>query len=80
MIIELINLRHRRAKLLGFDSHASYVVNSCMAKYVEEVERFLLTLTGKWWMYVILGICCTARLDAVGDMLSYSNKKIYIFL
>ena len=47
LIVELTNLRQRRAKLLGFDSHVSYVVDNCMAKHTELILRFLTKLTGE---------------------------------
>ncbi|XP_026129055.1 thimet oligopeptidase-like isoform X1 [Carassius auratus] len=38
---QLIELRAKLAKLLGFSSHANYVLEMTMAKNAEKVERFL---------------------------------------
>ncbi len=34
-ILEIVNLRHERAQLLGFDSHAHFVLEERMAKVLK---------------------------------------------
>lgn len=42
VLIEIAQLRARRAELLGYDSHAQYMLETRMAKTPEEAEAFLL--------------------------------------
>tara|TARA_B100001248_G_C27399698_1_gene469134 strand:+ start:14303 stop:16330 length:2028 start_codon:yes stop_codon:yes gene_type:complete len=44
IIKKAVELRHKRAKLLGFSSHADYVLEERMAKSVSKVEDFLENL------------------------------------
>jgi peptidyl-dipeptidase Dcp len=41
IVLKIINLRHRRARLLGYDSHAHYVLEERMAEEPEKVMLFL---------------------------------------
>lgn len=41
IIMDIARLRHHRAQLLGYDSHAAYVLDDRMAKDVETVTAFL---------------------------------------
>lgn len=41
IIIKIINLRHQRAKLLGYKTHAHFILEDRMAKSSEKVMRFL---------------------------------------
>lgn len=43
-ITQIVNLRLERAKLLGYESHAAYVLSDAMAKTVENVHELLDTL------------------------------------
>ena len=40
-INQIVQLKHERANLLGYKSHADYVLEERMAKSVQEVENFL---------------------------------------
>ena len=42
VLIEIAQLRARRAELMGYDSHAHYTLETRMAKTPEEAEEFLL--------------------------------------
>ncbi|WP_395093005.1 M3 family metallopeptidase [Vaginella massiliensis] len=46
-ILKIVNLRHQRAKLLGYKSHADYVLEERMAKNPETVNEFLNDLLQK---------------------------------
>lgn len=46
-ILEIVNLRHQRAKLLGYPSHAHFVLEERMAKTPEKVLEFLTELLEK---------------------------------
>ena len=46
-IEELVRLRHRKARMLGYPNHASYVEEVRMAKNPETVKKFLSDLTLK---------------------------------
>ncbi len=46
-VLEIAKLRHKRAVLLGFKSHASFVLEERMAKSPEKVEDFLNDLLSK---------------------------------
>lgn len=41
IVIDIANLRHQRAQLLGYDSHAHYVLEERMAEDPEKVQAFL---------------------------------------
>lgn len=41
--LDIVRLRHERAKLLGFDTHADFVLSERMAKSRQTVEDFLAT-------------------------------------
>jgi len=41
IVLRIANLRHQRAKLLGYDSHADFVLEERMAEKPEKVEAFL---------------------------------------
>lgn len=47
IVLKIINLRHRRAKLLGYQSHADYVLEERMAEEPEKVMSFLKDLMVK---------------------------------
>ena len=42
VIEETVNLRTERAKMFGFDSHAAFVLDNCMAKTPEAVNSLLM--------------------------------------
>ena len=46
-IEELVRLRHKKARMLGYPNHASYVEEVTMAKNPETVKKFLIDLTLK---------------------------------
>jgi peptidyl-dipeptidase Dcp len=46
-ILDIVNLRHKRAALLGYDSHASFVLEERMAKSPNTVVNFLEDLKSK---------------------------------
>ena len=47
IILKIIKLRQKRAKLLGYDSHADFVLEERMAESVTNVKNFLDDLTKK---------------------------------
>ena len=47
VIQKLVSLKHARAKLLGYESHAHFTLEERMAKTPEAVQDFLLTLLDK---------------------------------
>ena len=47
IILKIVNLRHKRAQLLGYKSHAHFILEERMAKTPEEVNRFLEDLLEK---------------------------------
>ncbi len=46
-LLEIVNLRNKRAKLLGYDSHADYIFEERMAKRKETVMKMLEDYTAK---------------------------------
>lgn len=46
-ILEIVRLRHKRANLLGYPSHAHFVLEERMAETPEKVQSFLLDLLDK---------------------------------
>ncbi len=44
ILLRIANLRHQRAQLLGYDSHADFVLEERMAEKPEKVEAFLQDL------------------------------------
>ena len=48
IIEELISLRHRHANILGYPTHAAFVLEERMAKNPETVRKFLEDLTSKF--------------------------------
>ncbi|NRA93599.1 MAG: M3 family metallopeptidase, partial [Psychroserpens sp.] len=46
-VLEIANLRHERANLLGYDTHAHFVLEERMAKSPQKVESFLNDLLEK---------------------------------
>lgn len=44
IINEIVNLRLERANILGFESHAAYVLEDCMAKTPENVNDLLMQI------------------------------------
>lgn len=51
LIEQIVNLRQEKAALLGYDSHAQYVLEERMAKNTETVNRFLTELLEAAWPY-----------------------------
>ncbi len=47
IVLRIANLRHQRAQLLGYDSHADFVLEERMAEKPEKVEAFLQDLLTK---------------------------------
>jgi len=47
IVLKLVNLRHQRARLLGYKSHAHFVLEERMAQTPEKVESFLNELLEK---------------------------------
>ncbi|WP_224489009.1 M3 family metallopeptidase [Robertkochia flava] len=47
IILRIVNLRHQRAQLLGYKSHAHFILEERMAKTPEEVNHFLEELLEK---------------------------------
>ena len=47
IILRIVNLRHQRARLLGYQSHAHFILEERMAKSPEEVNKFLEELLEK---------------------------------
>jgi peptidyl-dipeptidase Dcp len=47
-VLEIVNLRHERAHLMGYDTHADFVLERRMAKTPEGVFAFLETLKGPY--------------------------------
>lgn len=47
IVLRIANLRHQRAKLLGYDSHADFVLEERMAEKPAKVEAFLEDLLSK---------------------------------
>ena len=47
IILDLVHLREQRAKLLGYDTHANFVLEERMAKNPETVNTFLNDLLQK---------------------------------
>ena len=46
IIDEIVNLRRERANILGFDTHADYVLDDCLAKTPEAVYSCLMEIWG----------------------------------
>lgn len=46
-VLQIVNLRHERANLLGYKTHAHFVLEERMAKTPEKVEQFLNELLEK---------------------------------
>ena len=46
-VLQIAQLRHQRAELLGYQSHAHFVLEECMAETPEKVQSFLLELLEK---------------------------------
>ena len=47
IVLDIANLRHKRAKLLGYKTHAHFVLEERMAEIPEKVEEFLNELLEK---------------------------------
>ncbi len=47
IVLKIANLRHQRAQLLGYDTHAHFVLEERMAKTPKNVEKFLNELLDK---------------------------------
>ncbi len=47
IVLEIVNLRHKRAQLLGYSSHAHFVLEERMAERPEKVSAFLEDLLSK---------------------------------
>lgn len=48
VILETVSLRHERANLLGYETHAHYVLEKRMAEIPATVDEFLSTLQGSY--------------------------------
>lgn len=46
-VLEIVNLRHQRAQLLGYSSHANFILEERMAQRPEKVNAFLQDLLDK---------------------------------
>lgn len=46
-VLQIVNLRHKRAKLIGYESHAAFVLEERMAETPEKVNSFLQELLEK---------------------------------
>ncbi|WP_412984011.1 M3 family metallopeptidase [Pontimicrobium sp. IMCC45349] len=47
IVLKIANLRHQRAQLLGYDTHADFVLEERMAKSPQNVDKFLNELLEK---------------------------------
>lgn len=47
IVLKIANLRHKRAQLLGYDTHANFVLEERMAKSPTNVDKFLNELLDK---------------------------------
>jgi peptidyl-dipeptidase Dcp len=47
IVLDIANLRHKRAKLLGYKTHAQFVLEERMAETPEKVSEFLIELLEK---------------------------------
>ncbi len=47
IVLEIVNLRYQRAKLLGYESHAHFVLEERMAETPQKVNEFLFELLEK---------------------------------
>jgi peptidyl-dipeptidase Dcp len=47
IVLRIVELRHQRANLLGYDTHAHFVLEERMAKTPDKVDKFLNELLGK---------------------------------
>ncbi|ODM52580.1 M3 family metallopeptidase [Elizabethkingia meningoseptica] len=76
LIKDIINLRDQKAKLLGYDSFASFVLEERMAKSPQKVEDFLHELLEKATPYgqkEIEELKILAKEDGIEDMQSYDH-------
>ena len=64
-INEILKLRQRKAKLLGFDTFADYAIDPVMAKTVESAENLLLSI----WKPAIKKVE-----EEVADLQAYADK------
>ncbi len=44
MLQRMLELRHKKAQILGFDTHADYILQDRMAKSTKAVSEFLCSL------------------------------------
>ncbi|MDE5432134.1 M3 family metallopeptidase [Elizabethkingia meningoseptica] len=76
LIKDIINLRDQKAKLLGYDNFASFVLEERMAKSPQKVEDFLHELLEKATPYgqkEIEELKILAKEDGIEDMQSYDH-------
>ena len=76
MIKDIISLRDQKAKLLGYENYAAFVLEERMAKSPQKVESFLHELLEKATPYSqkeIEELKALAKADGIEDMQSYDH-------
>lgn len=76
MIKDIISLRDQKAKLLGYENYAAFVLEERMAKSPQKVESFLHELLEKATPYSqkeIEELKTLAKADGIEDMQSYDH-------
>ncbi|OPC32689.1 M3 family metallopeptidase [Elizabethkingia miricola] len=76
MIKDIISLRDQKAKLLGYENYAAFVLEERMAKSPQKVESFLHELLEKATPYSqkeIEELKVLAKADGIEDMQSYDH-------
>lgn len=77
MIKDIISLRDQKAKLLGYENYAAFVLEERMAKSPQKVESFLHELLEKATPYSqkeIEELKALAKADGIEDMQSYDHS------
>lgn len=73
----IVNLRHERAQLLGFEHHAAFVLEERMAKDAPTVNAFLSDLLAKATPFAhkeIAQIKAVAAVDGITEMMGYDHS------